>query len=84
MLHTTSNFENIYLGNNLPISLSTLLNAIDKAIGKKAIINKLPDQQSDVPDTCADISKEHELLKYYLNTTLEGLNHFLNWKLNEN
>ncbi|HEY8688099.1 MAG TPA: GDP-mannose 4,6-dehydratase, partial [Chitinophagaceae bacterium] len=77
-----SNFEIINLGNNQPVTLSQLVSAIEKVLGKKAILNKLPEQEGDVPVACADISKAQQLLDYNPATKLEdGLTEFISWAL---
>lgn len=82
MKYDRSQFEIINLGNNNPITLSKLVTTLEKVLGKKAIINRLPDQQGDVPVTFADISKAKELLQYSPQTTLEdGLAKFVEWHL---
>jgi UDP-glucuronate 4-epimerase len=43
------------IGNHNPIGLTTFIEAIEKAVGKKAIKNLLPMQPGDVEATCADI-----------------------------
>src|SRR6476619_3394364 len=50
-------FDLFNLGENQTIELRQLIAAIEKALGKKAEINRLPEQPGDVPLTCADISK---------------------------
>ncbi len=83
MLYEKSNFEIINLGNNKPVTLSELVSSLEKILGKKAILNKLPEQQGDVPVTYADISKAQQLLKYYPATKLQdGLKQFVSWALN--
>jgi UDP-glucuronate 4-epimerase len=59
-----------------------LISAIENALGKKARINRLPEQPGDVPLTCADISKARRLLGYKPTTQLnEGLPRFIDWFL---
>lgn len=80
MHYDKSNYEIINLGNNRTINLNMLIAAIEKEAGKKAILEKLPDQPGDVPHTFADISKAKELLNYSPATTLEeGLTAFRKW-----
>lgn len=80
MQYDTSNFEIINLGNNKPVTLTELVSTLEKILNKKAILNKLPDQQGDVPITYADINKAKQLLNYNPQTTLEnGLAQFINW-----
>ena len=82
MKYDHSNFEIINLGNNNPVTLSQLVSTIEKVLDKKAILNKLPEQQGDVPVTCADISKAQQLLNYDPSTKLEdGLTQFISWAL---
>jgi len=80
MHYDKSNYEIINLGNNRTINLNMLIAAIEKEAGKKALLEKLPDQPGDVPHTFADISKAKELLNYSPATTLEeGLIAFRKW-----
>ena len=82
MKYDQSNFEIMNLGNNHPVTLSQLVSALEKVLGKKAILNKLPEQEGDVPVTYADISKAQQLLNYNLETKLEeGLKLFVDWVL---
>ena len=82
MKYDQSNFEIINLGNNNPVTLSQLVSTIEKILDKKAILNKLPMQEGDVPVTCADITKAQQLLNYQPATKLEdGLTEFVNWAL---
>src|SRR5712675_355666 len=52
------------LGESQTIQLKDLIAAIEKALGKKAKLNRLPEQPGDMPLTCADISKARKLLDY--------------------
>jgi UDP-glucuronate 4-epimerase len=84
MHYDQSNFEIINLGNNHPVSLSELVSTLEKVLNKKAILNRLPEQEGDVPLTCADISKAQELLSYNPQTKLEdGLKYFVEWAVNK-
>jgi UDP-glucuronate 4-epimerase len=75
-------FEVINLGNNYSISLKELVKNIEETIGKKAIIENLPEQPGDVPKTFADISKAKKLLGYTPDTKLkDGLKKFYQWFL---
>jgi len=77
---TQSDFEIINLGNNYAISLNELIHSVEQIIGKKAIIQQLPEQPGDVPKTFADISKAKRLLNYDPTTELkEGLAKFYAW-----
>ncbi len=68
------------LGNSSPVSLTTLIGLIESNLGKKAIIQRLPDQPGDVPTTCADITKAESLLGYRPRTPLAaGIRKFVEW-----
>src|SRR5437899_4413773 len=70
------------LGESETIRLKDLISAIENALGKKAKINRLPEQPGDMPLTCADISKARQLLGYNPTTKLsEGLPKFIEWFL---
>jgi UDP-glucuronate 4-epimerase len=73
-------FEICNLGNSHPVKLSELVQMLEEATGKKAIIQREPAQQGDVPLTWADISKAGKLLSYRPQTRLEqGLTKFVTW-----
>jgi UDP-glucuronate 4-epimerase len=73
-------FEIINLGESETIELQELIAQIEAAVGRKAKINRLPEQPGDVPLTCADIAKARRLLNYRPATKLqEGLLRFVEW-----
>jgi UDP-glucuronate 4-epimerase len=75
-------FEIINLGNRYSVSLNELIATIEDITGKKAVINRLPEQQGDVPHTFADIRKAQRLLNYQPTTRLqEGIGKFYEWFL---
>ena len=68
------------LGESETVPLKDLIEAIEAVVGKKAKINRLPEQPGDVPLTCADISKARRLLRYNPTTKLrDGLPKFVEW-----
>lgn len=70
------------LGESQTTTLSELIASIESALGKKAIINRLPEQPGDVPLTYADITKARELLGYRPTTKIcEGIPKFVEWYL---
>ncbi len=80
LTYQSTPFEIVNLGNNRTVSLSELVGALEAEIGGKAIIDRLPDQPGDVPQTWADISKASALLGYSPSTPLtEGLRIFIDW-----
>ena len=75
-------FDIFNLGESETIQLKDLIAAIETALGKKAKINRLPEQPGDMPLTCADISKATKLLGYKPSTKFEdGLPRFVQWFL---
>lgn len=75
-------FDIFNLGESETIQLKDLIAAIEKALGKKAKINQLPEQPGDMPLTCANISKAKKLLGYNPRTKFEeGLPKFVDWFL---
>jgi len=73
-------FDVFNLGESETIQLKDLIAAIEEALGKKAKINRLPEQPGDMPLTCADISKARKLLGYAPKTKFEdGLPRFIDW-----
>jgi UDP-glucuronate 4-epimerase len=75
-------FDIFNLGENETIQLKDLIAAIESAVGRKAKINRLPEQAGDMPLTCADISKARKLLGYNPETSLSaGLPKFVEWLL---
>jgi UDP-glucuronate 4-epimerase len=77
---TGAPFDVFNLGNSHPVKLNTLLETLERVIGKKAIRDPQPLQPGDVPLTWADVSKSSRLLGYNPSTTLEaGLHKFVAW-----
>ena len=77
-------FDIFNLGESETIQLKDLISAIEKALGKKAKVNRLPEQPGDMPLTCADISKARKLLGYKPIIRLsDGLPRFIDWFLGQ-
>lgn len=77
-------FDIFNLGENQTITLSELIVEIERALGKKAVIERLPEQQGDMPLTSADISKARRLLGYNPQTKIaEGIPKFVAWYLSK-
>lgn len=84
-LDYNSQYEIINLGNNEPIELLKLVQMLEKVLGKKAIINKLPEQLGDAPVTFADINKAQKILNYQPRTSLfDGLQKYVSWFKQQN
>ncbi len=70
------------LGENQTTTLAELIALIENALGKKAIIERKPEQPGDVPVTFADITKARALLGYDPQTKIaEGIPKFVEWFL---
>ena len=77
-----SPFDIFNLGESETIQLNDLISAIERALGKKAKVNRLSEQPGDMPLTCADISKARKLLGYNPITQFkDGLPRFIDWFL---
>ena len=73
-------FEIFNLGENETTTLAKLISSIEKALGKKALIERLPEQKGDMPLTAADITKARTLLGYAPRTPIrEGIPKFVAW-----
>lgn len=73
-------YEVYNLGNSGTVTLNELIAAIEHETGVKAIIEQLPEQPGDVPQTFADVSKAHRDLGFVPRTPLaEGLRQFHRW-----
>jgi UDP-glucuronate 4-epimerase len=73
-------YEIFNLGESETISLSRMIESLESALGKKAIIDRQPLQAGDVPVTFADISKARAKLGYNPQTKFEnGIKVFAEW-----
>ena len=68
------------IGNNNPIQLMDYIDALEKALGKKAKINFLPLQPGDVPDTYANVDNLKKKFNYKPSTSvIKGISNFVKW-----
>jgi UDP-glucuronate 4-epimerase len=68
------------IGNNQPIALMSFIEAIEKAIGKKAVKEYLPLQAGDVPATYADVNDLIKDTGFKPSTPVdEGIHNFIQW-----
>lgn len=73
-------YEIFNLGESQTVTLSRLIELIENAVGKKAVIQRLPMQPGDVPVTFADISKARSRLGYAPKMKVEqGIPQFVEW-----
>lgn len=75
-------FEVINLGGGEPVSLAQMIEIIENALGKKAIIDRQPPQPGDVLRTAADVAKALKLLGYRPKTSFrEGIAEYVRWRI---
>src|SRR3990167_1924279 len=68
------------LGNNRPVELLYLIQLLEQALEKKAIMEMLPMQPGEVIETFADIEKSAHLLGFRPSVSLEeGITRFVDW-----
>jgi UDP-glucuronate 4-epimerase len=80
----TGVYEILNLGESQTISLNEMVKEIERALGKKAILNKLPLQAGDVKRTYADITKAKNLIGYNPTTKFsDGIDLFVEWYKNK-
>jgi UDP-glucuronate 4-epimerase len=68
------------IGNNSPVQLMEFISALENVLNRKAIVEMLPLQPGDVPDTYADVQDLENEFGYKPQTTvLEGVSRFVAW-----
>jgi len=78
-------YEIFNLGESQTVKLDDLIALLEKALGKKAVIDRQPVQPGDVPITFADISRARAKLGYNPQVKIEqGLPKFVDWFLKSN
>jgi len=84
MEYSGSDYEIFNLGESETLRLSDLIESIENALGKKAVIDRQPEQPGDVPITFADVSKAEKMLGYNPSIKVkEGIPRFVEWFLSE-
>ena len=79
-----SGYEIYNLGESRPVRLDVLISEIEKALGRKAIINRFDVQPGDVKQTYADVGKAVAKLGYEPRTEIAvGLERFVKWLRNK-
>ena len=82
--YTDSNYEVMNLGNDQTVTLAEMISTIEEAVGKKAIIDRQPQQPGDVPQTWADVTRANKLLGYKPTTSFkDGVAAFYGWWKNQ-
>ena len=70
------------VGNNNPVALTTLIEVLERCLGRRAEKNLLPLQPGDVPATCADIGDLMKDVGFRPSTPIEeGIRRFAQWYL---
>ena len=71
------------IGHNEPVELMRFIKAIEDNLGKKAILNLLPLQAGDVPDSQADVDDLIRDVDFKPQVSVEeGIPKFLEWYRN--
>jgi UDP-glucuronate 4-epimerase len=80
IIHRSKGFEVYNLGESQTTSLKELIQLIEKALGKKALVEMLRPQPGDVSTTYADITKAKKMLGYRPKVKMEeGIRRFVEW-----
>jgi UDP-glucuronate 4-epimerase len=73
-------FDVFNLGESQTVKLSYLIELLENALGKKAVIDRQPPQPGDVPITFANIAKARAKLGYHPAVKIEeGIPKFVEW-----
>lgn len=73
-------YEIINLGSEHPVRLDEMIEVVERACGRRALVEQLPMQQGDVTRTFADVSKAARLLGYAPTMPFEdGVRRFVEW-----
>ncbi|NVO13067.1 MAG: NAD-dependent epimerase [Rhodoplanes sp.] len=68
------------IGNNRPVDVPEVVRLIEEALGKKAVLEMLPMQPGDVPETCADVDDLMNAVGFRPATPIaEGVARFVSW-----
>jgi UDP-glucuronate 4-epimerase len=80
MEYSATNYEIINLGNNQTVSLHEMVDVLESVLESKAVRDRKPLQEGDVPQTWASIEKAGRLLKYFPDTSFrKGICLFAEW-----
>ncbi len=73
-------FEIFNLGESQTVTLTRLIELLEGALGRKAVIDRQPNQPGDVPITYANIDKARARLGYHPTVGIEeGVPRFIEW-----
>ena len=75
-------FRVVNIGNGAPVKLMDFVAAIERHVGRQAIVNMKPMQPGDVTDTHADTALLHRLTGFRPKTSIDdGVKAFVKWYL---
>jgi UDP-glucuronate 4-epimerase len=78
--YTGSAYDVINLGDNQTVTLAEMIEGLEHALGVRAVIERLPEQPGDVPQTWANIERASRLLGYRPTTNyVDGVKKFAAW-----
>lgn len=73
-------FEPVNLGGSHSVSLAEMVAGLERALGKKAVLDRQPEQPGDVPLTSASVEKAGRLLGWQPRVGFaEGLARYVQW-----
>ncbi|MCH5586338.1 NAD-dependent epimerase/dehydratase family protein [Shimazuella sp. AN120528] len=73
-------FQLFNIGNQKPINLMKFISLIEEKLGMKAIKRYLPNQETEVFQTFADVQELQDTIQFSPNTSIEkGIEKFLDW-----
>jgi UDP-glucuronate 4-epimerase len=79
-LQTSAPYKVYNIGNNQPVELMTMIETLEKCVGREAVKNMLPMQPGDVPETYADIDALQNDVGFKPDTSIEtGISRFVEW-----
>ena len=78
--YEASLYEIFNLGESRTVELRELIALLERELGRRAVVERQPEQPGDVPQTFADITKARRLLGYNPQTDIEeGIRRFVEW-----
>ncbi|GAB3894900.1 NAD-dependent epimerase/dehydratase family protein [Spirosoma agri] len=73
-------FDLLNIGGAASTNLRDLVSMIERAVGRKAVIDWQPNQPGDVTLTCADLHRASNRIGYFPSIQIEeGINRFVRW-----
>ena len=68
------------IGNHRPVEMLLFVQMLESLLGRKANVELLPPQPTEMPETCADLARIKAAVGYEPKTPLEeGLRHLVAW-----